>query len=646
MTADVAGSAPEQTAVPRPLDRWPFDPSKRRFYYGWVVLVVGSIGVLASVPGQTAGVSVFTDDLTATTGLTRLQLSIAYLIGTGTSGFLLPRSGRAIDRYGSRRVAFVAVIGLAATFVGLSTVGPMSTAIGIAVMSIGFGALRFSGQGLLTLTSRTMVSQWFDKRRGLVTSSSNAVMSFAFASSPALLLVLIDIDGFRTAWRILAVVLVVVVGSIVVVFYRDSPETSGLIIDGGVAVATEPGSTPVQIGNEHDADRDEAVRDLRFWAVTIPVVAMASTSTALTFHILDFGEQLGISEDRIVRIFVPIAFVSVPITLARRLADRPGQPDRDRRRDVGSADRDVLRGRNARSADRCRGGDCHVGHRTGLLRAVDIGGAPPLVRAPPSRRNRRFADERHGDRQRCRTCVVCTGRLGRRQLPPGVVDQCSGSGSRAGHGDRLLAAILSFGRGSASPTTTGDLRYGRLDRSTTGERLMGVLAALGYDVSPANAAQRATQRITGTRAGAWIAQRTLYPIDKALFRASSGRLTVPGLMAGLPVIMLTTTGAKSGMARTMPLVGTPFGDDVAIIGSNYGQERTPGWVYNLAAHPAATVSYREHSVEVVARRLDDDLADQVFEAAAAMYPGYGNYRGRADHRVIQVFALELPSSTD
>jgi MFS transporter, OFA family, oxalate/formate antiporter len=326
MTTDTDRSAPEPTgpvepaervarAAPRSLDRWPFDPSKRGFYYGWVILVVGSIGVLASVPGQTAGVSVFTDDLTATTGLTRLQLSIAYLIGTGSSGFLLPRSGRAIDQYGSRRVAVVAVVGLAITLVGLSTVGPMSTVVGIAVMSIGFGALRFTGQGLLTLTSRTMVSQWFDKRRGLVTSTSNAVMSFAFASSPALLLALIEIGGFRTAWRILAVALVVVVGSVIVVFYRDGPETSGLIIDGGKARPVEPGSAPAQIGNDHDADRGEAVADLRFWAVTIPVVAMASTSTALTFHILDFGQQLGIEEDRIVRIFVPIAFVSVPVTL-------------------------------------------------------------------------------------------------------------------------------------------------------------------------------------------------------------------------------------------------------------------------------------------------------------------------------------------
>ena len=295
-------------------DRWPFDPSTLPFYYGWVVLVVGSVAVLASVPGQTTGVSVFTDDLTEATGLSRLELSIAYLIGTGSSGLLLGRGGRAIDRYGSRRVAVAAVVGLALSLAGLSMVGPMAVGVGMVVMSIGFGCLRFTGQGLLTLTSRTMISQWFERRRGVVTSSSNAVMSFAFASSPALLLALIEVDGFRTAWRILAAALLVVVGTLVVVFFRDSPETSGLVIDGGRANTPLDAAGPL-IGGDDDRTRAEAVVDVRFWAVTVPVVAMASTSTALTFHILDFGAELGIDDDRMVRIFVPIAFVSVPVAL-------------------------------------------------------------------------------------------------------------------------------------------------------------------------------------------------------------------------------------------------------------------------------------------------------------------------------------------
>jgi len=303
----------------------PFDPRRLPFYYGWVVLVAGTIGAIASVPGQTAGVSVFTDDLISTTGLTRLQIAISYLIGTGTSGLLLGAGGRAIDRYGSRVVALAATFGLAATLLGLSVIGEMSTPVGIVVMSVGFGCLRFSGQGLLTLASRTMIAQWFDRRRGFVTALSSAFVSFSFAASPALFLALIDIDGFRTAWRIMAVVLVVVIGSIVVALYRVSPEAAGIEIDGRgrTAIPTpsddahehdEHRSVPI-VGTDQDATRADALRDVRFWALTIPVAALASTGTAITFHIVDLGSELGLTDDEIVRIFVPIAFVSVPVTL-------------------------------------------------------------------------------------------------------------------------------------------------------------------------------------------------------------------------------------------------------------------------------------------------------------------------------------------
>ena len=168
---------------------------------------------------------------------------------------------------------------------------------------------------------------------------------------------------------------------------------------------------------------------------------------------------------------------------------------------------------------------------------------------------------------------------------------------------------------------------------------MGLISELHYEVKDANAIQRVTQKVAASGPGAWVFQRTLYPIDKGLYRLTNGRLTVPGLMAGLPVIMLTTTGAKTGKDRTMPLLGIPMDDDIAVIGSNYGQKRTPGWVYNLEANPEATVSYRDRSIEVTARPATDAEADRAFEIAAGFYPGYGKYRARASHRTIRVFVL-------
>jgi deazaflavin-dependent oxidoreductase (nitroreductase family) len=175
---------------------------------------------------------------------------------------------------------------------------------------------------------------------------------------------------------------------------------------------------------------------------------------------------------------------------------------------------------------------------------------------------------------------------------------------------------------------------------------MGVLSQLGYTTKPANVVQRGVQKLAASRPGAWAFQRTLYAIDRPLFRASNGRWSGPGILAGVPVIMLTTTGAKTGLPRSMPLVGIPLGDDrddLALIGSNYGQQHTPGWVYNLEADPHATVAYRERSVAVVARPATADETEAAFEIGARIYPGYAKYRERAAHRTIRVFVLEPAS---
>ena len=173
---------------------------------------------------------------------------------------------------------------------------------------------------------------------------------------------------------------------------------------------------------------------------------------------------------------------------------------------------------------------------------------------------------------------------------------------------------------------------------------MGVLHELSFEAKPANALQRLVQMVSSSRFGAAFFARTLYPQDKAIFKLTGGRLTVPTVLAGLPVLMFTTTGAKTGRRRTMPLLGIPVGEDLAVIGSNYGQKQTPGWVYNLESDPAATVEYKGRSVEVSARRADEAETGQIFQLASRVYPGYAKYRVRASHRVIRVFVLEKASS--
>ncbi|MGB5656127.1 MAG: nitroreductase family deazaflavin-dependent oxidoreductase [Acidimicrobiia bacterium] len=169
---------------------------------------------------------------------------------------------------------------------------------------------------------------------------------------------------------------------------------------------------------------------------------------------------------------------------------------------------------------------------------------------------------------------------------------------------------------------------------------MGLLEQIDYTVKPANRLQDRLQHAASRKWVSATLQRTLHPLDQTLHRISGGRHTAAGLLAGIPVIVLTTVGAKTGRYRTTPLMGTPMGDNLIIIGSNFGTKATPGWVHNLEADPRAAVTYRKRHIAVLARRANEQETERAFEAAAAIYAAFPSYRARAGHREIRVFALE------
>ena len=170
---------------------------------------------------------------------------------------------------------------------------------------------------------------------------------------------------------------------------------------------------------------------------------------------------------------------------------------------------------------------------------------------------------------------------------------------------------------------------------------MGLAADLDYHHSTANPAQRACRWLGGTRVGGWFFSRTLRHLDDLVGRLSRGRHSAPGLLTGIAVLDLTTTGRKSGQRRTTHLIATPYAGDLALLGTNFGQESTPAWALNLEAEPRATVSYRGRDQDVVARPATDAEAEEVFALAATFYVGYRNYRQRVgERRRIRVFVLE------
>lgn len=156
--------------------------------------------------------------------------------------------------------------------------------------------------------------------------------------------------------------------------------------------------------------------------------------------------------------------------------------------------------------------------------------------------------------------------------------------------------------------------------------------------------QRLLMKITASRPGAWIFSRLLHHLDRALLRLSGGRWTVPRL-AGLPVVELTATGARSGQRRSVPLIGIPDEERVILIASNWGQPKDPAWYHNVRANPDVTVSADGQAQAYRARILSGPEREAAWDRAVARYPGYAAYRRRAG-REIPVVLLEprtLPS---
>jgi len=170
---------------------------------------------------------------------------------------------------------------------------------------------------------------------------------------------------------------------------------------------------------------------------------------------------------------------------------------------------------------------------------------------------------------------------------------------------------------------------------------VGLQTELGYRVRPASAPQRAVQRCASTRPGAWLFAKTAHHLDGWALRLTRGRSTLAGVVAGIPVVTVTSTGRKSGRPRTVPLLGVPVADDLALVGTNFGQDALPAWYLNLTADPRGEVAYGDRVVAVTAREADAAEWEEVLRTAASIYPGYAAYRARITGRAIPVLVLTV-----
>jgi deazaflavin-dependent oxidoreductase (nitroreductase family) len=147
---------------------------------------------------------------------------------------------------------------------------------------------------------------------------------------------------------------------------------------------------------------------------------------------------------------------------------------------------------------------------------------------------------------------------------------------------------------------------------------------------------RLLSKFAATRPGSRVV-RALMPLDRWVLVRSTGRRTILGPF-GIPVLLLETTGRKSGLQRISPLLFSRDVDSVIVVGSNFGQAHHPAWTGNLIANPTGVVVVGGRRIPVTATLLEGAEAETAYQRMIEVTEAYSAYRGRTD-RQIRVFRL-------
>jgi nitrate/nitrite transporter NarK len=272
-------------------------------FYGWHVTAFSALVLIATAPGQTAGVSTFIDPMIADLGISRSGISTVYLVGTLTGALALPFVGRLIDRFGVR--ASMLVIGAA---FGLALL-LMSTVAGPVGLLLGFMGIRSLGQGALGLTATTAAARWFERRRGRALGIVSALGSAGISLTPVLSEMLISAQGWRVAWVVMGVAVWLVVIPVAALGMRDDPADLGQRPDGTRPVDGTP--LPPRWGHT----RGQALAEPYFWVLVAGVATSGLLCTAVAFHQISLLGERGLSPTEAAANFIPQTLAGIAATL-------------------------------------------------------------------------------------------------------------------------------------------------------------------------------------------------------------------------------------------------------------------------------------------------------------------------------------------
>ena len=257
------------------------------FFYGWVMMPVVLLTLVATMPGQTFGISVFYPYLRASLGLSASELSGAYMLGTLLASIPMTAVGGMMDRFGARRTLTVVVI-----LFGITCIG-MSRSSGLITIFLAFLFLRMFGQGAMALLAGGTLAMWFHRRLGTVGGLNNLGLALSMGLGPALNLWLINQYGWRWTYVLLGLAVWALMLPLLALLFRNRPEEIGQERDGG------PG--PAAVAAEDAApDRaftlSQALRTRAYWIYAAIAASWSMMGTGVHFHAVPLFGSHGLPE--------------------------------------------------------------------------------------------------------------------------------------------------------------------------------------------------------------------------------------------------------------------------------------------------------------------------------------------------------------
>jgi MFS family permease len=264
-------------------------------FYGWMMVLITTVVIVASAPGQTYGFAYFNPWLRRSLSLSQTELSTTYLLATLLAAVPLSYLGGWVDALGLKRSMLAAVAAMAAACLAAAAVQSVPMLFAVCF------AMRLIGPGVMSLLANNTLAAWFDRRLGAATSALQFGNAAAIALAPVCFLALIAAVGWREAYAVQGLVLAVGVLPLVWWAYREHPQEIGQVRDG--AIATEQiGRRQLRIvaamqvlEDELSFDLASAVRTRTFWILITANCMWSMIGTGLVFHLDSLLASRGMS---------------------------------------------------------------------------------------------------------------------------------------------------------------------------------------------------------------------------------------------------------------------------------------------------------------------------------------------------------------